>query len=117
MVKAALVSKRDGTVVGSIVDTGRPQWIVDPGTGRKLASPAVIGWQNDDYRLCEFIEVSIPKGKRIVGEKTCSYDSASSTVIERAVFEAMPAARVLTDSEKLERATGMTIAQIKAVLA
>lgn len=117
MTKAALVSRRDGTVVGPTIDTGRPQWIVDPFTGKKLASPAVVGWQDDDYRLCECVEVSVPEGRRLVGEKTRVYDGSSGKIVEHATFEDKPAARVLTDAEKLERATGMTVAQIKALLA
>jgi hypothetical protein len=116
MTKAILVRKRDNTPVGGILDTSRRQWIVDPATGKRLASPARVGWENDDYALREIAAFGVPDGKRIVGERTRTYDDKTGNVIESAAVEDKPAEPVLTDAQRLERATGLTIAQIKEAL-
>ena len=118
MNKAILVRKSDHAVVGGVIDTSRAQWIVDPDTRRKLASPAMVGWENDDYKLCEFVEATpAPKGKRRVDSPKRVYDGEAGKVIESVIFEDQPVERIPTDSERLERATGLTVAQIKAALA
>jgi hypothetical protein len=116
MTKAILVRKRDNAVIGTVIDAARPQWIVDPATGKRLASPARVGWENDDYRLCLMREFLVPDGKQLVGERTRTYDDRSNAVIESAIAEDKPGRQELTDIEKLERATGLDIARIKAVL-
>ena len=118
MSKAVLVRKSDHAVVGGVIDTSRAQWIVDPDTRQKLASPAMPGWENDKYQLCAFVEAApVPKGKRRVGPPERVFDSKTGKVIESVIVDDQPVERMLTDSERLERVTGLTIAQIKVVLA
>lgn len=93
MTKAILVRKSDLSVVGGVIDTARPQWIVDPDTGYRLASPAVIGWESDDYRLCELEPLIAPEGKQIVGSLVRTYNAQTSKVIESATLEDRPAQR------------------------
>jgi len=53
MTSLAVLRKSDNAVVGRLVSGG---WITSP-DGRKLAAPAVAGWQNDIYRTVEVVEV------------------------------------------------------------
>jgi hypothetical protein len=117
MTKAVLVRKGDHAVVGAVMDTARTQWIVDPDTKRKLASPAAVGWENDDYRLCALREFSAPQGKAVSGARTRVFDAGSGIVVERVEVADVPRPSAPpTDAEKLERAVGLSIAQIKAIL-
>jgi hypothetical protein len=112
-----MVRKRDNAVVGAVLDISRQRWIVDPGTGKKLASPARVGWENDDFILCEMTELVVPDGKRVVGERTRVYDDQSGKVAEGATIEDKPTPKEPTDAQRLEKATGLRISEIKAVLA
>lgn len=94
MTKAMLVRKSDSAPVGVIMDTSRPQWINDPETGRKLASPAAIGWENDGYKLCEFVPVVVPDGK-VAGALTRAFDKDRGRVIEGATLSDRPVRRRL----------------------
>lgn len=116
MTKAILVRKSDKVPVGGALDTSRSQWIVDPATGRRLASPARVGWENDHYALREIAAFDVPDGKRMVGKITRAYDGKTGKVVESAAIEDKPGEPVLTDAQRLERATGLTIARIKEVL-
>lgn len=87
MTKATLIRKSDGAVVGGVIDTSRPQWVLDPLSGKRLASPAVVGWENNVYRLVEFQPVEpAPDGKRVVS-RWSAYDDTKDKVVETAVLE------------------------------
>jgi len=95
MTKAILVRKSDHAVVGRVLDTAYPQWLLDPETGRKLSSPATVGWENDIYLLAEIVGFVAPSGKHAVGHFTRTYDADREKVFEKASVEDAPIDRVL----------------------
>lgn len=117
MSRLHLIRKSDSSVIGGPFPGNG--WIPHPDKPRgKLASPAAAGWENETYRVVTVVEAPPPaEGKRRTGQARFSYDARNGTVVEGYAEEDIPAPRVLTGVEKIERATGLTIAQIKGLLA
>jgi hypothetical protein len=116
MSRLHLIRKSDNSLVGVPFLNG--SWIPHPDKPRgKLGSPAMVGWEDETYRVVAVADASAPgEGKRRTGQERLSYDAKASTAVESYAEEAVPARRVLTDAERLERATGLTLAQLKALL-
>jgi len=117
MSRLHLIRKSDSSLVGAPFPSGG--WIPHPNKPRgKLGSPARAGWEDEAYRVVEVADASAPvEGKRRTGQKQFSFDAKSGMVLESYTEEDIPAPRVQTDAEKLERATGLSVAQFKALLA
>lgn len=117
MSRLHLIRKSDNSLVGAPFLSGG--WIPHPNKPRgKLGSPARAGWEDKAYRVVEVADASAPaEGKRRTGQKQFSYSARTGMVVECYSEEDLPAPRVQTDAEKLERTTGLTVAQLKALLA
>ena len=112
----ALVRKTDGGVV-KLVGEGRRVEQLDAAFGPRLRVDGVTaGWQDDDYRIAAVVPLVVPEGKRRAGVVKRAFDARAGKVIESAALEDIPPEPVLTDGERLEMATGLTVARIKAVL-
>jgi hypothetical protein len=117
MSRLHLIRKSDNSPVGAPFPGGG--WIPHPNKPRgKLGSPARAGWEDGAYRVVEVAYASAPvEGKRRTGQKQFSYSARTGMIVECYTEEDIPAPRVQTDAEKLERATGLSVAQFKALLA
>jgi hypothetical protein len=116
MSRLHLIRKSDKSLVGAPFLSGG--WIPHPDKPRgKLGSPANAGWEDETYRVVDVADAAAPaKGKRRTGQLQFNYDAKTGTVVERCTEEDIPAPRVQTDAEKLERATGLSVVQLKALL-
>lgn len=111
-----ILRKSDKTLVGQPFLAGK--WIPHPDKPLgKLGGPAAAGWENDEFKVVAVEPAPAPKeGMRRAGSIERVYDEATGTSKESFAEEPVPAPVELTDAQRLEAATGLTAAQIKAVL-
>ena len=117
MSRLHLIRKSDDSPVGAPFHSGG--WIPHPNKPRgKLGSPANAGWEDQTYRVAAVADASAPgEGKRRTGQAQFSCDAKTGIVVESYTEEDIPTRHIVTDAEKLERATGLTVAQLKVLLA